>query len=135
MVLSIIGGLLFVSVFFTAASNFGNFDNFNERASSEMFRAFGGMALLVIGSVLMGIGRKGLAGSGIVLDPEKARDDVEPWSRMSGGMMNDALSEVDLVQDLRKGAGKDSIIKVRCRGCGALNDEDAKFCDQCSQPM
>ena len=36
---------------------------------------------------------RGLAGSGVVLDPEKAREDVEPWSRMAGGVVKDALDE------------------------------------------
>jgi hypothetical protein len=27
------------------------------------------------------------------------------------------------------------VVKVRCQLCGALNDEDAKFCDQCAQPL
>ncbi|MFX1575232.1 MAG: hypothetical protein ACFFB0_21055 [Promethearchaeota archaeon] len=27
------------------------------------------------------------------------------------------------------------VVKIRCQLCGALNDEDAKFCDQCSQPL
>ena len=26
-------------------------------------------------------------------------------------------------------------VKIRCQLCGALNDDDAKFCDQCSQPL
>ncbi len=29
----------------------------------------------------------------------------------------------------------DQIVKIRCQLCGALNDEDAKFCSQCSQPL
>ncbi|MFX1593212.1 MAG: zinc-ribbon domain-containing protein [Promethearchaeota archaeon] len=27
------------------------------------------------------------------------------------------------------------IIKIKCRACGTLNDEDAKFCDNCGQPI
>ncbi|MFX1501346.1 MAG: hypothetical protein ACFFDH_10340 [Promethearchaeota archaeon] len=33
------------------------------------------------------------------------------------------------------GMSDDKIVKIRCQLCGALNDEDAKFCDQCSQPL
>jgi len=29
----------------------------------------------------------------------------------------------------------DPIVKIKCVLCGALNEEDAKFCDQCSQPL
>ena len=42
------------------------------------------------------IGRMGLAGSGIELDPEEARRDVEPWSRMTGGVVKDALDEAGI---------------------------------------
>ncbi|MCK4281204.1 MAG: zinc ribbon domain-containing protein [Candidatus Lokiarchaeota archaeon] len=26
-------------------------------------------------------------------------------------------------------------IMIKCRACGTLNDEDAKFCDECGQPL
>jgi len=26
-------------------------------------------------------------------------------------------------------------IKIKCRSCGTLNDEDAKFCDECGEPI
>ena len=31
--------------------------------------------------------------------------------------------------------GSAPLVKVRCRACGALSDEDAKFCDQCGKPL
>lgn len=31
------------------------------------------------------------AGSGVILDPEKAKEELEPFSRMAGGMVKDAL--------------------------------------------
>jgi len=36
-----------------------------------------------------------------------------------------SISDMDRVQ----------AVKIRCQLCGALNDDDAKFCDQCSQPL
>ena len=27
------------------------------------------------------------------------------------------------------------IIKIKCKACGTLNDEDAKYCDECGQPI
>ena len=73
------------------------------------------------------------AGSGVVLDPEKARKDVEPWSRMGGGVVQDALSEIEVVKKIedRFDSPKPQVIKVRCRSCRMLNDETAKFCNQC----
>ena len=131
MALGVVGLLLFVSVFFSFMGNFGNFDDFTGRSKNHMARAFGGMALMMVGGFMVRVGRRGAAGSGLVLDPQQAREDLEPWARMGGGMVNDALEEVDVLQNLK---GEDKI-KVRCRGCKALNDEDAKFCDQCGAEM
>jgi ribosomal protein L40E len=77
----------------------------------------------------MGVGQRGLAGSGIVLDPNQARDDLKPWSQMAGGMLDDALSQSETVSKITH--QKEEVIKIRCQKCGALNDEDAKYCDEC----
>jgi hypothetical protein len=58
---------------------------------------------------------------------------VEPWSRAVGGMVNDAASEIDAVKNLQKPAEPPPpVVKVRCRRCQALNDESARFCNQCA---
>jgi hypothetical protein len=69
MILSGIGLLLFLSTFVSFISHFGDFTDF------------------------LGLGRSGVAGSGLKLDPQEARRDLEPWSRMSGGMLRDTLDE------------------------------------------
>ena len=94
--LMVIGFLLFLSVFVTGAMNFGNFSNFHGQVQSSAFRAISGMVMIIIGGGLMSVGAKGAAGSGIILDPEKARRDVEPWSRATGGMIKDGLDEADI---------------------------------------
>lgn len=100
IVLAVIGGLLFFSTFITGAMSFGDFNNFEERARSESLRAVIGFGLVAVGMILAAIGSQGLAGSGVVLDPEQAREDLEPWSRMAGGMVSDAVDEagIDLGQ-------------------------------------
>ncbi len=55
---------------------------------------------IVVGQFIRRIGSQGLAGSGILLDPVQAREDIEPWSRMSGGVIKDTLDEAGL--DLAK---------------------------------
>jgi hypothetical protein len=136
MVLVGIGLVLFISVFFTGAANFGNFENFEGRARSEGLRAITGIVLTMIGGGLMTVGSKGLAGSGLVLDPRKARKDVEPWSRMAGGAVQDALSEVDVVKKAEERLEPPAPqVKVRCRRCHALNDESARFCNQCGAAL
>lgn len=131
MVLMILGGLSFFSVFVTGAMNFGDFSNFDSDVKSSAFRAIGGMALLVVGAIVRGIGARGLAGSGVVLDPEQAREELEPYSRMAGGMVKDALDEADV----NLGGQAEQVVMIRCRECGKLNEEDSKFCQECGKKI
>jgi rRNA maturation endonuclease Nob1 len=51
---------------------------------------------------------------------------------MGGGVVQDALSEVNVVKKLEEGIGNPQPqVKVRCQKCQGLNDETAKFCNQC----
>ena len=136
MALMGLGLLLFLSVFFTGAANFGNFDDFEGRARSTMFRAITGMVMMMAGGFMMNIGAKGWSGGGVILDPEKARQDVEPWSRMAGGVAQDALSEIDVVKKIgdRLNAPAPQV-KIRCQKCQALNEPTAKFCSQCGSAI
>lgn len=129
--LMILGGILFASTFVTFAMHFGDFSNFVSDAKSNIFRAFGGMALLVVGGIIRGIGAKGLAGSGVVLDPDKARQELEPFSRMAGGMVKDALDEADI----NLGGKPEKVVMIKCPGCGKLNEEDSKFCQECGKKL
>ncbi len=86
------------------------------------------MILIAVGMVTMVVARRGLAGSGLVPDPERSREDLEPWARAAGGMVNDALEEMP---NLR---GKETV-KVRCQKCRSLNAESQKFCGQCAASL
>ena len=85
------------------------------------------MALLIVGGIVRGIGARGLAGSGVILDPEKAREELEPYSRMAGGMAKDLLEEANI----NIGGEPTKVIMVKCRSCAELNQESAKFCQEC----
>lgn len=78
--------------------------------ASIVLRAVGGMGLIIIGQVMQNIGRVGLAGSGVILDPQQARKDVEPWSRMQGGVLKDTLDEAGL--DLSRLGGSNAATSV-----------------------
>jgi RNA polymerase subunit RPABC4/transcription elongation factor Spt4 len=131
-----IGVLMFLSSFLSSMADFGNFSNFAERTRSSGTLAIGGIVLAAIGSLIQGIGKRGWAGSGVVLDPEQARRDVEPWSRSAGGVLQDTLSEVDVLNKIADRADpRQPLVKVRCRQCGALNAETSKYCDQCGTPI
>ncbi|HAZ37553.1 MAG TPA: hypothetical protein DDX02_01845 [Clostridiaceae bacterium] len=144
MVLVVIGFVLFISTFFTFAAVFRDFGD------SHGFGGFGitsklsflspiiGMVLIIIGSILMTIGRKGAAGSGIILDPEKERDDLKPFSSAKGKMINDVVENIDIVNEVGKKVSKEDakeVVKIKCRNCGALNDEDSKYCKSCGREI
>lgn len=129
--LMILGGLLFASTFVTSAMRFGDFTDFEGRARSEMLRAIGGMALLVVGGIVRGIGARGMAGSGMFLDPEQARQELQPFSRMTGGMLKDVLEEANI----NLGGKPERVVMIKCAACGKLNDEDSKFCQECGRPI
>lgn len=90
-----------------------------------------GFVLFIAGGILRSIGARGLAGSGVVLDPEGARRDLEPYSRMVGGLAADALDESGIAPGVRTV----EVVKIRCRACGKLNEDDSKFCQECGQPI
>ena len=135
LAMSGVGLLMFLSTFLTFAMHFGDFDNFQANARSDFTRAFGGMFLMIAGGAVAGVGARGVAGSGLVLDPERARQDLEPYARVSGQLSDAAFSEMHTVREALGGIGgrepAEPTVKVRCRSCQALNDEHAKFCNQC----
>ncbi|QDU86991.1 hypothetical protein Pla175_03450 [Pirellulimonas nuda] len=98
-VVAVIGLLTFLSTFVIGAFYFGDFSNFHSLVRNQMLRAIGGMVMIVAGGAMMNVAARGVAGSGLTLDPQRARGEVEPWTRMAGGMAKDALDEAGL--DLR----------------------------------
>jgi hypothetical protein len=132
MGLIILGGLMFASTFVTFAMHFGDSSNMETAAKSIMARAFGGMAILILGGILQRIGASGLAGSGVVLDPEQARHDLEPFARMAGGMVKDALDEAQISADV---GHPEKVVLLKCPSCKTLNEENAKLCKECGEKL
>ena len=130
--ISVVGLLLFASIFFTMISNS---DDLHDRSQNMMFRAFGGMGLIVVGGIIRNLGARGLAGSGAVLDPQQARRDLEPYSRMSGGMLKDGLDEAGIDISGERDRDPERVVVIKCRECGFLNEEDSKFCQECGEQM
>jgi len=102
MALSGVGGLLCIGNLISSASvpiPSPSFEGIlaaqetNQRMSIVAIIAIG---IIVVGGILTALGRAGLSGSGLVLDPEHTRKDVEPWSRLSGGILADTLDEAKI---------------------------------------
>lgn len=106
--IAVIGFLLFFSVFISGALNFGNFDDFEARTRSMSIRAVLGMFMIIGGGVLGGIAAR---------QGRRPRDEAGP--------SNDGTWKFGPDEEA---AGP---VKIRCQKCRALNDEAAKFCDQC----
>lgn len=133
MGMMIIGVILFLSVFVTAFT--GNPFDMISSGRNPMANGFVGFVLIFVGSIVMNIGARGAAGSGLILDPDKAREDLNPYASAAGRLINDALDEVDILK--KGGSEKDAeeIIRIRCRECGDLNEEDARFCKNCGKAL
>jgi hypothetical protein len=126
----VLGVILFFSVFFFAIGSFNN-----PWKTPPFQNAVIGMILMIAGSVLLNIGAKGAAGSGMILDPEKAREDLKPYNEAKGEMINDTLEQVKVLDKFTGHNEVKEVVKIKCRGCGALNDEDAKFCKGCGERL
>jgi hypothetical protein len=126
------GVLVFASTFLVIGSHMNDGPSAAPPDMSSIFvRPLLGMALIAGGRFLRGLGARGLAGSGTVLDPGKAREDLEPYSRMAGGMARDALDEAGVPLGRRAAP----VVMIKCRECGKLNEEDSKFCQECGKPL
>lgn len=139
-IIIVIGFIMFFSVFFSFFSIFKNSDDLGFGFFSSFQYSFIGFLLIFIGTILKNIGIRGLAGSGVILDPEKEREDLEPFSRSKGGMFADSYNEFkeqsNFDEDIDKIKDKDQVkIMVRCPNCKSLNDENAKFCSNCGKPL
>src|SRR4051812_25292335 len=122
MTVAVIGFLCFISVFFSAALSFGDFSNFKQRGRSMGMRAVVGMVMMIGGSLIAAIGRTGLAGSGVKLDPEEARRDIEPWARMTGGVVKDAMDEAGIKLG-NQPSGEELPLDERLRRLQKLRDD------------
>ena len=133
--LMVLGFLLFLSNFFLVATEPQHMLGYDHNPMAGMaFRGVGGMVLMIIGALVRNVGARGAAGSGLILDPKQAREDLKPWAQTAGGLVKDALDEVR--PELQSQEPEQvTVVKVRCPKCKALNDEDARFCKQCGATM
>ncbi len=131
---SVIGVLLFLSVFVTFLANFGNFDNFDERARSSGFRALGGMVLIVVGGVIASAAGGKRVSSRLLQNAQQLRDQVQlnaPVRELPPVRCAYCSVENDASLSNCTACGAALSKKRRCAGCGTVNEPNAKFCNQC----
>ena len=114
-ILVVIGAAATVGGVISFVSSFGSPQGmFAESFPPKGFLIAGGGILLTgIGRGLRHLGARGIAGSGLV-----AGDDGDVPAGATNG-----------------GATGPERVKIRCRECRALHDEDARFCDQCGASL
>jgi hypothetical protein len=138
LVMMIVGACLFAVPFLTipiviiAGMIHGDPGGFIILVPIAFVVAFIGFGLIAGGGAMRGVAARGTAGSGLVLDPEKAREDLKPWTGMAGGMVKDVLEEADINLG---GSKPQQVVMIRCRHCEKLNEEDSKFCQECGEPL
>lgn len=134
--LIVLGFILFISVFFSVADTMNDpMMAMMEDKGPNFTGPILGFVLIILGSIITNIGAKGAAGSGILLDPDRAREDLKPYNEAKGGMINDVISNIDVVDKLSDTMNKKEVIKIKCRSCGALNEEDATYCKCCGEKI
>jgi hypothetical protein len=124
LAMQVVGGLCFGSVFVSVAIFMSQANGFPRPQHGPSFLpAVIGMGLLIVGGLIRRAGQLGLAGSGIELDPERARKDVEPWARMGGGVLKDALDEAGIAPGGKSGAVDALPFDERLRRLEKLREE------------
>ena len=126
-VLIVIGIILFLAAATTLmapSSNPFDFAANQARMSSAFGTAVVGMILLGVGGVAL---RLGLIRPVTTYVASEASPAIERVSEAAG-------------EGLRQGFGANplqsgSIVKVKCRNCGYLENEDAVYCGKCGKPL
>lgn len=90
-----------------------------------------GFVMIAVGGALRSLGAKGIHGSGLVLDPQRARRELEPHSRQVGGMIGDELDEAGIALGAREPRPVERVVMIRCTACQTLNEDGSKFCQEC----
>lgn len=117
MALTGLGFLLIIIGFITFASggirSVNSFGGGESTVFTGFFTFFAGMVCCGVGQFIQRTAARGLAGSGILLDPQQARQDVEPWSRMTGGIVKDAIDEAGILQNRQTPPAEDFETRLR----------------------
>ena len=100
---------------------------------SSFFRAIIGMIFIIAGAIVASIGAKVQQVRDSCWIRKRQREDLKPFNEAKGGMINDVISNIDVVDRMTRSDGQREIIKIRCRNCDSLNDEDARFCKSCGK--
>ena len=124
MAIGIILFLVAATSMMTPASNPFDFAASQARMNSTFITALIGMILLALGFGALRLGM------------------IRPVTTYVASEASPAIERVseDAAEGLKKGFGvspvrDESVVKVKCRNCGYLENEDAIYCGKCGKPL
>ena len=144
IILLLIGiSLIIAGIFFgiTSLNSMGT-KNFMLFGGATAGSIFGGCVCIMIALLLLirayqrEIIRYGYEETGMALGTA-SKTAVDGYGRIIGQGSEALASGIKSVGGIKLNVdtNKEQIIKIKCRACGTLNDEDAKYCDECGQPI
>lgn len=132
-----IGAVISFLGFLTLGSTFV-FGTFSAESHPVSFglKIICGLLLFFGGAIFTGVSFLVLIIRLLLRDPQQIRKEMEPYNRARGGMISDTLDEVEILHEVVDKLGtaqppQPATVKIRCRACQTLNEETAKFCQQC----
>ena len=135
---SAVGFLLFISVFFSFALNFGNFDHFDENGRSMMLCAVTGMTMMIAGGLISGFGTARRFGPLIQNHLEDAARQLStPTDPSPPRPIHCPYCNTDNDPSLMacQNCGAALAHQRHCTGCGRVAEADAKFCNHCGKAI
>ncbi|MFX1487643.1 MAG: hypothetical protein ACFFBI_00725 [Promethearchaeota archaeon] len=135
----IIAGIFFYIISLNSMGNPGS-NNFMLFGGATAGSWFGGGVCIIIALILLirayqrEIVRYGYEETGMALGTA-SEEAVNGYGRIIGKGSEALARGIKSAGGLDINTSKEQIIKIKCRACGTLNDEDAKYCDQCGQPI
>lgn len=133
VVFKVLGPVLLIGGLAMAAFGFVSFGSATPSINGPppSFYMFGlGGFCMVIGMALTGIGYRRRIAETTVTDLGPS---MEYASHAQGRGFGSGLRESGL--SFGSGAGTVQIVRIKCRACGYLESEDARFCSKCSKAM
>jgi len=128
------GLLLFLSAIYSGVSHFGDFTNFEGRTRSMGRRAVIGMGLFAFGGLLAAIGgrRRGDVNAHYRNYEDNTGRDFDPRAARHLTRPNDPAYDG---YERPPAPPPERIVKIRCRSCSSLNDEQWNYCNSCGAPL
>ena len=140
-ILDIIGTILLISGVIIAIRGSGMFGDFDapwfETVSTGTGLIFGGIVMIIISIPIhstiyqfnvMPTRKIKTLGHDAEFDRYEKMIQEKSKPQTSGTSRSEMINASESVNG-------EQVVKIKCQLCGALNDEDAHYCDQCAQPL